>query len=272
MMLKFSNFSLDVAHYRWLGRKTWHPLLSNISLEVQPGELVALVGGSGEGKSLLLQSVLGLIPDNMRCRGEIILDGKTLDTREKIEHRGKSVCYVPQGVSALNPLIKVGSQITRAAQLSGVELRLKDVALQLQTYNLAPGLIYDFPRQLSGGMAKRVLASCATLTHAQYILADEVTSWLDDEHACQLLTHLRAFCQQGRAILWVTHDLALAARFADKIAVLRQGEICETLQADELKNHGGSEWLQSLWDALPEQQFISQTISQREEAEHADYR
>ncbi len=115
-------------------------------------------------------------------------------------------------------------------------------------------------------MAKRVLTSCATLTNARYILADEVTSWLDDEHACQLLTHLRAFCQQGRGILWVTHDLSLAARFADKIAVLHQGELHETLSADELRNNGGSPWLQSLWAALPEQQFVSKAISPSEVA------
>lgn len=268
-MLRFDQFAIDVAHYRWLGRKTWHPLLSHISLDVNPGELVALVGGSGEGKSLLLQSVLGLLPENMRCHGEIILDGEVLCARDKIEQRGKTLCYVPQGVSALNPLIKVGSQITRAAQLSGVKLRLEDVAMQLKTYNLAPGLVNDFPRQLSGGMAKRVLTSCATLTHARYIMADEVTSWLDEDHACQLLTHLRAFCQQGRGILWVTHDLALAARFADKIAVLHKGELHETLSADELKNSGGSPWLQSLWAALPEQQFVSKPIPLAEVADYA---
>lgn len=141
--------------------------------------------------------------------------------------------------------------------------------MQLKTYNLAPGLVNDFPRQLSGGMAKRVLTSCATLTHARYILADEVTSWLDEDHACQLLTHLRAFCQQGRGILWVTHDLALAARFADKIAVLHKGELHETLSADELKNSGGSPWLQSLWAALPEQQFVSKPIPLAEVADYA---
>ena len=123
----------------------------------------------------------------------------------------------------MNPLIRVGPQLLRAAQLGGVKLALGEVAEQLKHYNLQPELVEEFPRKLSGGMAKRVLASCAALTHAQYILADEITSWLDDEHACQLLVHLKGFCQQGRGILWVTHDLALAARFADKIAVLHGG-------------------------------------------------
>ena len=75
-MLKFDRFAIDIAHYHWLGHKTWHPLLSNISLQIHPGELVALVGSSGEGKSLLLQSTLGLLPDNMRCHGDIVLDGQ----------------------------------------------------------------------------------------------------------------------------------------------------------------------------------------------------
>ena len=260
-MLKFDQFAIDIAHYHWLGHKTWHPLLSHISLEVHPGELVALVGSSGEGKSLLLQSTLGLLPDNMRCHGDIVLDGQRLGEAGKVDQRGKNLCYVPQGVSALNPLIKVGPQVRRAAQLSGVTLGLNDVAQQLERYNLQPDVVNEFPRKLSGGMAKRVLASCAALTHARYILADEVTSWLDDEHASQLLTHLKGFCTQGRGILWVTHDLALAARFADTIAVLHQGQLHETLSAQELREQGGSPWLQSLWAALPEQQFFARRVS-----------
>ena len=268
-MLKFNQFGIDIAHYHWLGHKTWHPLLSNISLDVHPGELVALVGSSGEGKSLLLQSTLGLLPDNMRCRGEIVLDGQVLGDARKVDQRGKTLCYVPQGVSALNPLIKVGPQLMRAAHLGGVNLGLNEVAEQLQQYNLSPALVDEFPRTLSGGMAKRVLASCAALTHARYILADEVTSWLDDEHACQLLSHLKGFCEQGRGILWVTHDLALASRFADKIAVLHQGELHETLSAKALRENGGSPWLQSLWAALPEQQFFASRVSSGERQTYA---
>ncbi|MES2870862.1 MAG: ATP-binding cassette domain-containing protein [Pseudomonadota bacterium] len=268
-MLKFDQFAIDIAHYHWLGHKTWHPLLSHISLEVHPGELVALVGSSGEGKSLLLQSTLGLLPDNMRCRGDIWLDGQLLNAASKVGQRGKTVCYVPQGVSALNPLIKVGPQLLRAAHLSGARLGLGDVAEQLEHYNLQPGLVDEYPRRLSGGMAKRVLASCAALTHARYILADEITSWLDDEHACQLLNHLKSFCEQGRGILWVTHDLALAARFADRIAVLHQGQLHETLSAQELRENAGSPWLQSLWAALPEQQFFARRVPEIESQSYA---
>lgn len=268
-MLKFDRFAIDIAQYHWLGQKTWQPLLSDISLEVRPGELLALVGSSGEGKSLLLQSALGLLPDNMRCHGDIWLDGQRLGDAEKVSQRGKKLCYVPQGVNALNPLIKVGPQLLRAAQLSGVTLGMGEVAGQLKHYNLLPGLVDEFPRRLSGGMAKRVLASGAALTDARYILADEITSWLDDEHASQLLTSLKGFCQQGRGILWVTHDLALAARFADRIALLHQGQLHETVSAEALRNQGGSPWLRSLWAALPEQQFCAAQVPHKESPRHA---
>ena len=255
-MLKFDNLTIDVAQFRWLGKKQWSPLLQNISLDVQPGEMVALVGGSGEGKSLLLQSVLGLLPKNMRCNGNITLNGTELTEKTKPQHRGNSLCYIPQAVSALNPLIHIGPQLERAAILSGQHIKMHDVALHLQQYNLQSSLINSYPSQLSGGMAKRVLASSATLSCAEYILADEISSWLDDEHAVQLLSNMKSLCHSGRGVLWVTHDLAMAVRFADRIALLRNGSLEEVLSSQKLKQGGGGKWLQCLWNALPEHQFM----------------
>lgn len=256
-MLTFDNLTIDVAQFRWLGKKSWSPLLQDISLDIQLGEMVALVGGSGEGKSLLLQSVLGLLPNNMRCHGDIVLNGQALTEKTKLQHRGNALCYIPQAVSALNPLIQIGPQLERAAILSGQHIKMHDVALHLQQYNLQAELVKSYPSQLSGGMAKRVLASSATLSHAEYILADEISSWLDDEHAVQLLENMKSLCRNGRGILWVTHDLAMAVRFADRVALLRNGMLEEVLSSQKLKQGGGGKWLQSLWNALPEHQFMA---------------
>ncbi|MGG4608975.1 ATP-binding cassette domain-containing protein [Providencia sp. Me31A] len=256
-MLSLDNLMIDVAQFRWLGRKRWLPLLQGISLDIRPGEMVALIGGSGEGKSLLLQSVLGLLPDNMRCRGNIHLNGKGLTEKNKSQHRGNALCYIPQGVSALNPLIKIGPQLERAAVLSGQHIKMHDVTRHLQQYNLQSSLVDHYPSQLSGGMAKRVLASSATLSRAEYILADEISSWLDDEHAIQLLDNIKSLCRDGRGVLWVTHDLSMAVRFADRIALLRNGELAEVMSSQKLKQGGGGKWIQSLWNALPEHQFMA---------------
>lgn len=256
-MLSFDQLSIDIAQFRWLGKRSWQPLLKSISLDIQPGKMVALVGGSGEGKSLLLQSALGLLPANMRTRGSIKLNGHPLSERELIAYRGNTFCYIPQGVTALNPLICIGEQLSRSARLSGANVSSENIVQQLEHYHLSGSLVKTYPAKLSGGMAKRVLACNATLSNAQYILADEITSWLDDDHACLLLEHLRALCHKGKSVLWVTHDLALAARFADTIAVLNHGELNETLPAMALHQHEGSEWIKTLWNALPEQQFLS---------------
>lgn len=255
-MLTFSHFSIDVAQYAWFKKRRWTPLLQDINLTLNPGELVALVGGSGEGKSLLLQSVLGLLPHNMRTRGTLSYQGEQLDSRAQQALRGKVCCYLPQGVSAFNPLIRVGLQLQRAASLSGAEIDRRTIADKLRQYHLADNVINAYPSALSGGMAKRVLACNAAFSHAQIILADELTSWLDDEHAHQLLHQFQTLCSEGKSVLWVTHDLSLAARHADRIAMLHQGTIAEITSPQALEQQQVGPWLKQLWQALPEQRFI----------------
>lgn len=255
-MLQLKNLELSCAKERWFRPPVWNSILRDINLKVQAGELVALVGGSGEGKSLLLQSILGLLPSTMRSSGQILIDDCIINAAQQQTLRGNTLGYIPQSVSALNPLIQTGKQIQRAAKLSGKTPSYQAMSQQLQQYNLSEQLLEQYPLSLSGGMAKRVLVSCATLSQARFILADEVTAWLDNQHAEILLNHLKSLCHQGRGVLWITHDLHLAANFADRIAVLHQGTIKEVIHSSALRHGGGSSWLQSLWQALPEQHFI----------------
>lgn len=118
-MLSLRQVSLDVARYRWYGARNWSSLLQDISFDVAPGQMVALVGGSGEGKSLLLQCLLDLLPDNLRFNGSITTEGKTLDSDDIRKCRGNTFSYVPQGVQALNPLLSIEKHLRRASQLSG---------------------------------------------------------------------------------------------------------------------------------------------------------
>lgn len=259
-MLQLKNLELSCAKRRWFKPDVWEPILQNINLELNPGELVALVGGSGEGKSLLLQSILGLLPSTMKLSGQVFVDGRQIDKKQQKTLRGKTLGYIPQSVSALNPLIKVGRQVSRSAALSGKSPTYPELINQLHHYDLSEQILEQYPLSLSGGMAKRVLVSCATLSQARFILADEVTAWLDHQHAEVLLQHLQELCRQGRGVLWITHDLNLAASFADRVAVLHQGTIKEVIQSDKLRAGHGSPWLQSLWRSLPEHGFINHNV------------
>lgn len=251
-MLSLRQVSLDVARYRWFGARKWSPLLQDISFDVAPGQMVALVGGSGEGKSLLLQCLLDLLPENLRLHGAITLDGKTLDSNDISECRGSTFSYVPQGVQALNPLLSVEKHLRRASQLSGQAWNADKIEQLLQRSQLETRVLDAFPRQLSGGMAKRVLACHASLSQARYILADEITAWLDAPLANQLLEQLRGLCEQGAGVLWVTHDLTLAAQHADRIVALHQGGVSDNVSREQLLRGEMSEHLQRQWRALPE--------------------
>ena len=254
-MLQLKNVTLSHGQERWFRPRQWQPILQDINLELQEGELVALVGSSGEGKSLLLQSILGLLPNTMKVTGQIALDKQTLTAKQQQTLRGNTIGYIPQSVSALNPLLKVGKQIIKSSQLNGQNTTHQTLCEQLSHYHLCHSLLNQYPLMLSGGMAKRLLMISATLNPTRFILADEVTAWLDQQHSEILLQHLKALCQQGQGILWVTHDLHLAARFADRVILLNEGTIKETVTTETLSSGGGSHWLQSLWRTLPEHQF-----------------
>lgn len=252
-MLSLKQASLEVARYRWYGARNWSSLLQDISFDVAPGQMVALVGGSGEGKSLLLQCLLDLLPENLRFQGTITLDGKKLERNDIRAFRGNTFSYVPQGVQALNPLLTVKKHLKRVSQLSGQAWKTEEIEHFLQRSELESSVLEAFPRQLSGGMAKRVLACHASLSQARYILADEITAWLDAPLANQLLEQLRGLCEQGRGVLWVTHDLTLAARHADRIVALHQGRVSDNVSREQLLRGDISEHLQRQWQALPEQ-------------------
>ncbi|HAZ3163694.1 TPA: ATP-binding cassette domain-containing protein [Escherichia coli] len=251
-MLSLRQVTLEVAQYSWFGTKRWLPLVQDISFNVTPGEMVALVGGSGEGKSLLLQCLLDLLPENLRFHGDIILDGDKLNSDSMRVYRGNQFCYIPQSVQALNPLHNVESHLSRWYSLSGKHPNTMQIEQLLHRNQLETDILRAFPRQLSGGMAKRILASHASFSRARYILADEVTAWLDITLARQILNHLRNLCEQGKAVIWVAHDLTLAAQYADRIVALHQGKLSDNVSREQLVRGDVSEWLQRQWQCLPE--------------------
>lgn len=230
-------------------------VISNLTLDVQPGEIVAIAGSSGSGKSLLAHAVMGLLPENASITGEIAYKGKVLHQKEKEALRGTEIALVPQSVSYLDPLMKVGTQVRGAK--AGKEV-LKAQREIFQRFHLDEKTEQLYPFQLSGGMARRVLVSTAILSGADVIIADEPTPGLDLEMALEALKIFRELADEGKAVILITHDIDLAFHIADRIAVFYAGTTVEMAEAkDFIKGVDALRhpYSKALWKALPQNGF-----------------
>lgn len=235
-------------------------VITELDLEVSSGEVVAVVGASGSGKSLLAHAVLGILPKNAQVDGEILFKGSPLTPDRSEALRGKEIALIPQSVGYLDPLMRVGSQVNRAAQLSGLSGQVTQVAVE-QTFNrygLASVVKRFFPFQLSGGMARRVLVSTAAVGKAQLIIADEPTPGLHPDVVKETLNHLRGLANEGKAVILITHDIEAALQVADKVAVFYAGTTVEIATAKDFPNGTiRHPYTQALWRSLPQNEFIA---------------
>ncbi|WP_147820627.1 ABC transporter ATP-binding protein [Salidesulfovibrio onnuriiensis] len=258
-MLNVSNLSIEFSRYdHGLGRTTIRAV-NGMDLDVQEGEIVAVAGSSGSGKSLLAHAVLGLLPQNAQVRGVMRFMGTPLTPRQQKKLRGREIALIPQSVGYLNPLATVGRQVYRAARLSGKCNRTAGQSLDsaFDRYRLQPQVKGHYPFQVSGGMARRVLTATATAGKARLIIADEPTTGLDPDVARESLTHLRELADEGKGVLLITHDLAAACAVADRVAVIYAGATVEITRADNFHREDAllHPYTRALWDSLPQRSF-----------------
>ncbi len=230
-------------------------VISNLTLDVCPGEIVAIAGSSGSGKSLLAHAVMGLLPGNASVTGKILYKGMLLSQKEKEKLRGKEIALVPQSVSYLDPLMTVGAQVTGRTP---DEKTLKAQKEIFQRFHLKEGTEKLYPFQLSGGMARRILVSTAVLSNAQIILADEPTPGLDLEMAVEALKIFRELADEGKSVLLITHDIDLAFHIADRVAVFYAGTTVEIADAEDFQKGPKAlrhPYSKALWEALPQNGF-----------------
>ncbi|NCB62384.1 MAG: ABC transporter ATP-binding protein [Clostridia bacterium] len=235
-------------------KRTLH-CVKGLDLTVNAGEIVAVVGESGSGKSLLAHGILGILPYNARMEGSLRFRGEPLTAERAAALRGRELVLVPQGVSYLDPLMKVGPQLRRGDDSTARKTAVSGI---LRRYGLAPDTEEKYPFELSGGMARRVLISSAVLETPALVIADEPTPGLDDATARRVLGHFREIAEGGAAVLFITHDLALAADAADRVIVLRDGAALAEFPAGAF---GSPEtlahpYVAALWRAMPEHAFM----------------
>lgn len=250
---------LDIAYRDTAG---WRRVVQDVSFTVGAGEVVALVGESGSGKTTTAQAVIGLLPDNGKIeRGAIRLNGTDIAhwaDRRLDNIRGKSISLVPQDPgTSLNPVLTIGAQVAEILRLHGVrdgkERRQRVIELLARVGLDQPELRYgQYPHELSGGMKQRVLIAIAIALRPALLIADEPTSALDvtvQRRILDLIDELRA--EFGTSVLLVTHDLGVAADRADRIIVLKQGQVQEQGPARQVLGTPRSDYTKRLLADAP---------------------
>lgn len=250
-------------------------VVDNISFEIQKGETFALVGESGSGKSMTALAALNLLPHNasvksdaMRLQNENLAQ---LAENDWCKIRGRRIAIIFQDpIASLNPVMTIGAQIAEVLklhfQLSKNEMKQRVIEL-LQQVELpnAAGRINDYPHQLSGGQRQRVMIAIALAGKPDLLIADEPTTALDVTIQAQILQLLKTIQKQTGMALWlISHDLALVASIAKRVAVMQNGKIVETGEAKSLFENPQHPYTQKLVAALPSMQSCeNKTISEK---------
>jgi len=264
-MLSVQDLNITFTLYdRGLAQKQL-TVITQLDLDVKAGEVVAVVGASGSGKSLLAHAILGILPDNAQVSGKMLFKGEPLTLNRCQDLRGKAIALIPQSIGYLDPLMQVGQQVQRTAQLSGLSRPAAKAAVDrtFARYRLAAIVQRLYPFQLSGGMARRVLVSTAVVSQAELVIADEPTPGLHPDVVTETLNHLRELASEGKGVILITHDIEAALQIADRVAVFYAGTTVEIAHAQDFSNNKiRHPYTQALWRSLPQNEFIPISGSQ----------
>ena len=238
------------------------PAVRGANLTIYPGQTVAIVGESGSGKSTTAAAVIGLLPGTGKVTGgSIEFDGKeltTMSSKEWIDLRGSGIGLVPQDpMSNLNPVLRVGTQVKEALLANNIVPRSEAgerVTELLEQAGLPDGerRAKQYPHEFSGGMRQRVLIAIGLASRPKLLIADEPTSALDVTVQRRILDHLETLTKEmGTAVLFITHDLGLAAERAEQLVVMHRGRIVESGPALEILQHPQHPYTKRLVSAAP---------------------
>ena len=236
-LLEVNNLSISFTQYVQGLNRHDTKVISDLTIDVGEGEIVAVLGSSGSGKSLLAHSILGILPYNSHVTGEIKYKGNILDQELKEKIRGKEICLIPQSVNFLDPLMKVSEQAIGECkdekERDEKKVRQREI---FSKYGLDESVDDLYPFELSGGMARKVLLSTALIGNPNLLIADEPTPGLDAKSVKETIEDIKNLREQGKGVLLITHEIDVALKTADRIAIFYSGYVIEINTVENFKN------------------------------------
>jgi oligopeptide/dipeptide ABC transporter ATP-binding protein len=255
---------LQVEHLRVVFRhkeKTTYAV-NDVSIAVQHGRTLAIIGESGSGKSVMSRALMGLLPETATVSGSVRLLGEEilgLPEHELRRRRGKDMAMIFQDPTrSLNPTMKIGVQIAENIRIHEKDVSRKQAharAVELLHLVRVPAperRVEEYPHQLSGGMRQRVMIAIALACQPKLLIADEATTALDVTTQAQVMDLLLDLQRQfGMSMILISHDMGIAATYADDVAVMYAGDVVERAPVDELFGNVRMPYTRMLLDAVP---------------------
>ena len=237
--------------------------VDGVSYDLQEGETLGLVGESGCGKSVSALSLMRLVqdPPGRVVDGEVVFEGRDLLQLSEDEMRGirgnRIAMIFQEPMTSLNPVLTIGRQLSEALELhmdmDGAAARKRSIELlQMVGIPEAERRIDDYPHQFSGGMRQRVMIAMGMSCNPRLLLADEPTTALDVTIQAQVLEIVKRLCSEmGTAVILITHNLGVVARYADRVNVMYAGKVIERAESAELYAHPAHPYTIGLLNSIP---------------------
>lgn len=256
MTLSIKN--LEVTYH--LNKFTSIYAVNDISFELNPGDVIGIIGETGSGKTTIANTIMRALPDTATVKGSIILDDKDLLKMKYKEFRKKiawkKISIIPQySMNSLNPIKRIGDQLVRILQ-EHEDISKEDAISRIldlfKQVNLSEDILLKYPDELSGGQRQRVVIVSALMLNPEVIIADEPTTALDVINQARVINLLKEkVINQNRIVMYITHDIAVVAGLANKIMTLYGGKIMEIGDIKEIFKEPLNPYTKGLLDSVP---------------------